>query len=99
MDAVPLLCLRFFRVGTVGSLAAWRPSGGGAETRHAVAGRVPRAVGRTARDGAEPDAVGVLSAHAGGSREPAVGRPACTSRRCIWRRGAGAGTAGAVVSA
>src|SRR5262249_15433097 len=94
VDAVPLLCVRLFGVGSLGGLAVRGAVGGGAQADHAFAGRVFAAVGRTARDGAEPDSVGVLPAAAGGEGAAGVGAAAGTARSCIWRGGARAGAAG-----
>src|SRR5262249_25473883 len=80
LDAVPLVRLRFLRLGDLGGPHPRRPPRGGALRGEPLAPRIPPAAGRPPRDRPEPDSVGVPPAHrrrpgrAGGRRaEPAPG--------------------------
>ena len=63
LDAVPLFCVRLFRVGDVGRAALRRQADCGAAADGEVAGAVPRGAGAAASHGSEPDTVRVPAAH------------------------------------
>ena len=78
------------RCGRSGAAALWRAPGGGAVADQPRPGGVLRAAGARARDGAEPDALGVPAAGGGGRGAGHVGR-AGAALRGVRGRGAGAG--------
>ena len=79
VDAVPLLRVRLLGLGAVGGAAARRPRWWWCRTRSAARrGEFLRPAGRRAGDGAQPDAVGLLPADAGGRAGPGPAGP----RRC-----------------
>src|SRR5256885_11120197 len=86
MVTLPLLCVRFFRVGNVGSVADRWPVGDCAVLDDTVAARFLQLAGSRKRHGFEPDSSCLLSVDSGGGVwiRKAAGAALCD----LWRRSA-----------
>ncbi len=69
LDIIPFLRLRLFRLGDLGSPAPWRPARHNPLFAQPLTGAVLAPAGARARHRAQSDAVGFLSADAGGLRK------------------------------
>src|SRR6185295_19968703 len=98
MDHVPLLRLRLFRVGAVGSAALWRTAGAGALLGEPLAGCVLRVVEPGAGERTESDPVSLPATDAC-RRERRDRGGAAVAVGDLWGRGAGAAEFAAVVQA